>query len=59
MAKNLNITDINKQNGKFQEFYNKGVDQFIPKVKQNKINSNEKKWFNLCCVRARANKELL
>ena len=55
----LNITDINMQNEKFMKSLNEGVDQFIPKTKQNRALSNNKKWFNSRCVRARANKELL
>ena len=41
------------------KFFNEGVDQFIPKTKQNRALNNNKKWFNSRCVRARVNKELL
>ena len=57
--RDLSIADINLQNGKFLDFYNKGVDQHIPKSKQGRFPQNNKKWFNARCVRARKNKEIL
>ena len=44
---------------KFMKSLNEGIDKFIPKTKQNRTCNNHKKWFNLRCVRARADKELL
>ena len=55
----LNITDIDMQNEKLMKFLNEGIDQFIPKIKQKRIPNNHRKWFNLRCVKARADKELL
>ena len=57
--RDLDITDINTQYEKFMKFLNEGIDKFIPKTKQNRTCNNHKKWFNLRCVRARADKELL
>ena len=57
--KDLNITDINMQYEKFMKSLKEGIDKFIPKTKQNRTCNNHKKWFNLRCVRARADKELL
>ena len=57
--RDLTITDINLQNEKFLDFYNKGVEKFIPKIKQGGTPQDNKKWFNARCARARKNKELL
>ena len=55
----LDITDIDKQNEKFLKLLNEGIEKFIPKTKPKRTCSNHKKWFNLRCVKARADKELL
>ena len=55
----MNITDIDMQNEKLMKFLNEGIDQFIPKINQKRIPNNHRKWFNLRCAKARADKELL
>ena len=55
----LNITDINMQNGKFLKLLKEGMDKHIPQTKEERKHRNPKKWFNPKCAKARANKELL
>ena len=57
--RDLTIRDINLQNTKFRDIYNEGIDKFIPKVKQRNSPEDNKPWFNIRCVKAKENKELL
>ena len=57
--KDIDIEDIDLQNGTFLDFYFKEIDKSIPKIKEKGNPTDHKEWFNPRCERAKEKKEVL